>query len=119
MSNAAYSVYSYSYSNINGETKESNKAYSKNEKGNEKFHIVEKKNEKIVKDVEGKKSSTSNSFTLKSNSKLEEMDIEKEKVYKMLAKELGLDYKEAIKSFLESKEYRQLTAKSSNTQKGG
>ena len=119
MNSSSYSVYSYSYSNINGNSKESNRGFSKNDKGNEEFYIIEKRNGKETKKVEGKKSKGSNSFTLKSKSKLEEM--EKEKVYRMLAKELGLEYEEAIREFLESKEYKKLEARHSNSklQKGG
>ena len=111
MENSYFYVQSYSYTNHNGNTKESNKKFTKNQKGEENFEIVERKNEKISKNIKGKKSKDSNDFTLNSNNKLEEIKMNQKEVYDMLAKELGLNYEGAIKEFLKSKDYKRLKAR--------
>ncbi len=110
-----YSVYSYRYTNNNGKENEESKSYSKRFNGDESFRILEKENKKVKRDVRGNSTKTSNSFIIKSNRKVEEM--ERQRVYQMLIKEFGVENQEIIKDFIKSKEYKQLENKT--IQKGG
>lgn len=110
-----YFVYSYSSIQMNGEKKEQAKAYVKNSKGTEKFHVVEKKNEKIIKDMEGEKSKSSSRFLVKSNGK--SIEKTKEEVYKILLDKMGNSYKNSIEDFLQSKEYKKLSDKTEKSDK--
>jgi hypothetical protein len=104
---SGYSVYSYTY-NFDSKTKkkiESKKAYAVNSKGNEAFYVEKKENDKILKKIQGKKAKTSKKFTVDKDKKQT-----KEKVYKMLKKEFGMEYDMPIKEFLRSSEYKKLQA---------